>query len=171
MDAIMWGVIIYIFSTTKEYQQFNPSFTKSKIKATLITILLLFLILTIPIHLQNIPTMVGFLAITCGILVVLASHDQGYVVPLIGEPLALWFGSRSFALYLCHMPIIYLTHEIWWRYTVMFWLGRPDASDTLKYFVTAIFLTYICAELNYRYVEGPMRRRGRAAASRILNTC
>jgi peptidoglycan/LPS O-acetylase OafA/YrhL len=168
LDAMMWGVIIYLFSVTSTYRHFSPTVFKNPLKAAGITILLIFLTLTIPIHLQNLPTMVGMLAVVCAGLVTLASYNQGYIHPLIGDRIALWAGSRSYAIYLCHMPIFYLTHEIWFRYTHAAGLASPNGTYTLRYLFTAIPLVILAAELNYRFIENPMRKRGSIVAKRIL---
>jgi peptidoglycan/LPS O-acetylase OafA/YrhL len=75
----------------------------------------------------------------------------------------LWFGSRSYALYLTHIPAFFLTREIWFR------LAPPGTnfggSYSLRYVVTASLLLFAFAELNYRFVETPFRRRGARIAS------
>ncbi len=71
------------------------------------------------------------------------------------------------ALYLIHIPIFFLTRELWFR------IERPgtifDGTFTLRYALTAIAFMVAFAELNYRLVEVPLRRRGAAIALRIAS--
>jgi peptidoglycan/LPS O-acetylase OafA/YrhL len=77
----------------------------------------------------------------------------------------LWVGSRSYAIYLIHIPAFFATREIWFRVkppgTVF------DAAYTWRFALTALPLLLIAAELNYRCLEVPLRRRGARIAQRI----
>lgn len=74
-----------------------------------------------------------------------------------------WIGARSYALYLCHFPSIYLTIEIVTR------LGIYDASlgvGRLTTLIISIALMTVFAHLNYRYLETPLNAYGKVLASR-----
>jgi len=77
----------------------------------------------------------------------------------------LWFGSRSYALYLIHIPAFFVTREIWFR------IEPPGTvftgAFTLRFALTASVLLLTFTELNYRLVEVPLRRRGARIAERI----
>jgi peptidoglycan/LPS O-acetylase OafA/YrhL len=83
--------------------------------------------------------------------------------------IATYFGSRSYSIYLCHLPIIAVCHALW--------LGMfPHAQQIPTFFgvsAMAVPLTIIAAELLYRGVERPgialgsrlARRRAAVAAA------
>jgi peptidoglycan/LPS O-acetylase OafA/YrhL len=77
----------------------------------------------------------------------------------------LWVGSRSYALYLIHIPAFFLAREIWFRIeppgTVL------DRRFALRLALTGFGLLLVLTELNYRFVEVPLRRRGARIAQRI----
>jgi peptidoglycan/LPS O-acetylase OafA/YrhL len=105
-------------------------------------------------------------ALISAILVFFASYDRDYLFP--AGPLKqvmLWFGSRSYALYLIHIPAFFATRELWFRIepegTVF------DGTFTLRFALTAGLLLLVFTELNYRFVEVPLRRRGARIAQRI----
>ena len=107
---------------------------------------------------------VGMMATLSAILVWIASYDRNFLLapgPL--KSLLTWTGTRSYALYLWHIPAFFATREIWFRLapdgTVF------DASWTITFIATAGVLLPAIAELNYRLIEMPLRQRGAAAAS------
>lgn len=85
----------------------------------------------------------------CGVLtlVVIAAvtHQRARTGPLLGNPLLLWIGTRSYGLYLYHWPIYQAIRKV---------AGNPLS---LSQFVTAMVLTVILTEISYRYVETPIR--------------
>jgi peptidoglycan/LPS O-acetylase OafA/YrhL len=68
-----------------------------------------------------------------------------------------WIGSRSFALYLAHIPAFYITREIFYLAS-----GRQQPSDpTIILFIfLGISLPFLFAEGSYRMIETPMRNKG-----------
>jgi peptidoglycan/LPS O-acetylase OafA/YrhL len=77
----------------------------------------------------------------------------------------LWFGSRSYAIYLIHIPAFLSAREIWFR------LQPPGTIFTdrfgIRFTYTAAILLLVSVELSYRFVEVPLRRRGAQIAKRI----
>lgn len=102
----------------------------------------------------------------CGLIVLIASFDRDLVMPAgAGKRVMIWIGSRSYALYLIHIPAFFLTREIWFR------IEPPGTvfggNFTLRYVLTALILLASLAEANYRLVETPLRRHGAAIAERL----
>ena len=60
-----------------------------------------------------------------------------------------WLGQRSYGIYLYHLPLI----------LAMFTMGAPR----WLYGTAAPMLTVLLAAISYRWVEEPLRRRGRRA--------
>jgi peptidoglycan/LPS O-acetylase OafA/YrhL len=81
----------------------------------------------------------------------------------VESPAATYLGSRSYSVYLCHVPIIAICHS--------FWLGLfPTAMRVSTFFgVSAMVvpLTLIAAELLYRGVEQPRIALGSRLARRL----
>jgi peptidoglycan/LPS O-acetylase OafA/YrhL len=104
----------------------------------------------------------GFLVVVLATLAMISAvtHRGAFANRMLGTPILLWIGLRSYGLYLYHWPI--------------FQIFRGTAGNTLSLgqFVVAMAITVVVAELSYRYVETPIRagklsawvRRARASA-------
>ena len=108
----------------------------------------------------------GRVALSSIALVCLASYDQDYLMPRgPWKQVMLWFGSRSYALYLIHIPAFYFARELWFR------IEPPgtvfDRTFALRLALTGFGLLLVLTELNYRLVEVPLRRHGARIAQRI----
>lgn len=107
----------------------------------------------------------SLVALLAAFLVWLASFDAGMLRAHAAMKRALlWVGSRSYAIYLIHVPAFYATREFWFRHAAPGTLF--DAGWTLTFVVTAALLTGVLAELNYRWVEMPLRQQGVALSMR-----
>jgi peptidoglycan/LPS O-acetylase OafA/YrhL len=102
----------------------------------------------------------GLVAVFSAVLVHAASFDRGYIMP-VGwmRPVFLWFGSRSYSIYLAHLTAFSLTRELYFRF-------RPvslshTSIEEMHYILIGFGLTFVLAELTYRLVETPARRYGR----------
>ena len=109
---------------------------------------------------------IGLIALLGGVLVWVASYDRDYLAAgLLPRRLMLWLGSRSYGIYLIHIPAFAATREIWFR------LSPPgtvfDGSFWRCFAVTALVLLLSLSELNHRLVEQPLRRHGAAIAGRM----
>ena len=93
-------------------------------------------------------------------LVVLAAQDRNLLLaPGRLKQVLCWLGSRSYGMYVIHIPAFFLTREIWHRLT-------PEGTSfgqewALPFLVTALILLVCLSELNYRLVETPLRNKGR----------
>lgn len=115
--------------------------------------------------------MVGFLALASAALVFVASFNKGYIFcPKALRKLLLWIGSRSYAIYIIHMPVIYFIQESTVRYYVSIGQG-PSKSVLLCAIMTllAIMVTAVLVEMNFRMIEKPLRNSGRKLATKIEN--
>lgn len=103
------------------------------------------------------------IALVSGLLVWIASYGKAYLgVGKKSYRLWAYLGSRSYALYLAHVPIYYLARPLAGH------LGyAPNASHfaAAGYLVAALSTVFILAELNYRFVELPLRNYGRMVAN------
>ena len=79
---------------------------------------------------------------------------------LLKSPLALYFGSRSYSIYLCHYPVI----------SVVVWLLYQWSLPSNMLVLTAVSvpLIIVTAQLAYRWIEQPGIAAGRRLAERPL---
>ncbi len=91
----------------------------------------------------------GFLWTSIATLMMIAgvTHRRAVTGRLLGNPLLLWIGTRSYGLYLYHWPIYQIIRKV---------AGNPL---TWTQFAVAMVVTAIITELSYTYVEMPIRRR------------
>ena len=108
---------------------------------------------------------IGLLAMLCITLVWLGSYGRGYICAEGRcKDALMWVGSRSYAIYLVHIPAYYFVRECFWR------LGMADSSPPYLwtiYAATAMLLVGLMAEANFRWVEAPFRERGARLAHRL----
>ncbi len=167
-DALMLGVLLALWSRTPSYRLFEPTGLKGRASVGLAVLALLIFCLAVvgSPQLTIVSFQVGLVALISTALVFVASYDQDYLMPPGSiKRVMLWFGSRSYALYLIHIPAFFLAREIWFRVeppgTVF------NGTYTLRLALTGFGLLLVLTELNYRFVEVPLRRRGVRIAQRI----
>jgi len=165
-DGLMLGVLIALWSRTQTYRLVEPLFLRRSglVRASvLIGLLALLAALDVPGN-GIIWFNVGLIALVSAALVLIASFDGDYLMrDGVAKRLLLWCGSRSYALYLVHMPMMLAAREVWFR------LGLPPAERHFWWLVLPAFLAIgLVAELNYRLVELPLRRKGARIAEAML---
>lgn len=161
VDAILWGVLIHLFSRSPQHRQAEPTFLqRSPVAAAVLNAVLFYLLVAIPAQFALLPTTMGIVAMLAAVLVLLASFERGYVTPF--PPLTrlfTWLGARSYGVYIIHLFAYRVTFEGWSRLAAA--RGTPlNAADTAPMVLTAAALLLLLAELNYRFVEVPLRNRG-----------
>lgn len=171
LDSLMWGVLIYIFSRTSEYKLFQPTVMRSKGMSAFVTIGMFAGLIIIPGTLAKLPFNIGMVGILTAALVFCASFDKGYIFPFPSiRPIMTWIGARSYTIYLTHVPAFLATREIWYRICMARGLSAPDGTYTLRFSITALTLTLLLTEINYRLIESPLRRRGALVAKGFSNS-
>ncbi len=160
LDAIMWGVLIYIFSRSALYHHFEPVFLRSKLVGFSVAAVLFYLLVAIPGQLIKVPISVGMIAVVTALLVFIASFNKGYIVktPIVSSVMV-WLGARSYGVYLIHIFTYRFIFEAFSRYTNHFQIPL-DATFTKPLVASSVVLILILAELNYRLVEAPLRNFG-----------
>jgi peptidoglycan/LPS O-acetylase OafA/YrhL len=109
---------------------------------------------------------IGSIAVLSALLVWIASYNRDYLMPAgrIQRCLA-WIGSRSYGIYLIHIPAYLLLRELIFRLQSS---GLPSpAGHPILTVLIAFGLIALLSELNYRLVEMPMRNRGAALVKRL----
>lgn len=170
IDAILWGILIFFVGRTRYFNLLAPdALLKTKWVRLLAVLFLVYLLGAIPAQLIQMPIAVGLVAIVSAILVYLAGLGAGYIyVPAFLKAPVAWLGSRSYGIYVIHIPAYGLSTEIWKSYGESSGVGY-NGGLTAELLVTAFFIIAIASELNYRFVEQPIRARGSRLASDILS--
>jgi peptidoglycan/LPS O-acetylase OafA/YrhL len=169
-DALCLGVLIAIWSRHPTYRLFEPVGLEGRpILRVAILFFLLFLFASIgsqQLHLGLFQ--VGIVAILSAIMVLIASYNRDYLCAKgVFKRIMLWVGSRSYGIYLIHIPTYFMTREIWYRIEP---LGTVFTSVySLRFGLTAAALLLTLTELNYRIVEVPLRKRGARIAQRLAH--
>jgi peptidoglycan/LPS O-acetylase OafA/YrhL len=168
VDGLMWGILLYWFTKTQSYRDLAPNIvSKSPVKSLLLSLLLIYLLGAVPSQTGALPIALGLVAIISALLVWLASYNMNLVLNFgLLNPILHWAGSRSYGMYLIHVPAYRITREGWTRYCEQ--NNIPfDGNLTLEMLITAAILIVVLAELNFRLVETPLRDRGRRIANAI----
>lgn len=161
IDGFAWGILLYLLSRGQLYLRIEPHFLgRHKLLSLLCTSLLIYLLMAIPAQFYPLNYHMGLMAVVAAVLVWLASYGKGYILGYGDRAGVLsWLGSRSYAIYLIHMPVFKIVHELTVRYLLV--TGQPYTPVVVPFLILgAIFLIVALAELNYRYVEEPLRRIG-----------
>jgi len=169
LDAMIWGILIYYFSKSAHYHNFEPTFAFSSLIKKIITcLILIYLLGAISGQMIATPISIGLIAMTSATLVFLASFDKGYI-PRIGgiSPIIEWMGSRSYGIYVIHFPAYRLSTEFWHRYATANNL-EYTGQFTAELLLTAGILIVLMSEINYRVIEQPLRKRGATIANKKL---
>lgn len=169
LDAMMWGILLAMFTRTTLYKDIEPvALGSSMVKRLAVTLFILYMLGAIAAQLIATPIALGLIAMTALIIVWLASYQKGYVYsPTLLRGALQWLGSRSYALYVIHIFAFHLSTEIWTRVATKKGLALTQGY-TPELLVTAVILMIVLSELNYRYVEAPLRQKGADIARRKM---
>ena len=165
-DGMLLGVLLAIWSRHASYQLARPRFLQTlPLKGALPLLLILACLAMLGSDELRIAShRLSVITLLCILLVWIASYNDDLLMPQPLRRLFVWLGARSYAIYLIHIPAFFLTREIWARLNP----GSPAGPDAfLPYALSAGALILVCSELNYRWVEQPLRRKGAAMAARI----
>lgn len=166
-DALCLGVLLAIWSRGAEYRRNEPVMLATPLGRWLLppAFLLVFALTGGPMF--GLPRYtVGLLAVFGAAIVWVASYDRDYLFPPGRLKRALcWVGGRSYGIYLIHVPVYFATREFWSR----IWPAalQPGPHHMALLLATSLPLIAILAELNFRLVEDPLRRRGARIAERV----
>ncbi len=166
-DALLLGVLLAIWSSDATYRLCEPLVLKrSGLARWAVLIMLLAGIAALGSDdLHIVQFRYGMIALLSAVLVMIASYDQDYLWrDSQVKRVFIWIGSRSYGLYLMHVPLYYVTREIWYRID-----GRLPSSriDDLGILATAAALLLLLSEINFRVIEDPLRARGARIARRF----
>ena len=167
-DGMLLGVLLAIWSRQPSYQLARPEFLKLLPLRGALPLLLILVSLALlgSDELRIASHRMSLVALLSALLVWMASYNDDLFLPAPIRSLFVWIGARSYAIYLIHIPAFFLTREIWMRLHP----GAVAGPEQLHFHIAvAAMLILVCAELNYRWVELPLRRRGAAIAAGLAS--
>jgi peptidoglycan/LPS O-acetylase OafA/YrhL len=168
-DALSLGILLALWAGRPSWRRLAPAFLEPRaIRYLLPPVLLVLYSALTGAAWGPVQWRVGLAAAMGTAFVWIASYDRDLLFP----PGAIkrffcWMGGRSYGLYLIHPPAFFAAREIWFRVDPHY----QDASlaHALILGSTGFFLLVVLAELNFRLVETPLRRRGARIAEAIRN--
>ncbi|WP_311884516.1 MULTISPECIES: acyltransferase [unclassified Pseudomonas] len=166
-DALALGVLLAMWSAQPSYQRWQPTFLRrpwAGISALIAIGSLLSFMATDRFTFA--PYRIGSIAVLGALLVWIASYNRDYLMPAGAMQRVLaWIGSRSYGMYLIHIPAYQLVRELIFRLQSA---GLPSpAGHPIVTLLLAFSLIVLLSELNYRLIEMPMRNRGAALVKRL----
>jgi peptidoglycan/LPS O-acetylase OafA/YrhL len=166
-DALALGVLSAMWSARPGYVRWEPGFLRrpwAGISVLLIIALALSVLATDRFTLTDYR--IGAIAVLSAVLVWVASYNRDYLMPRgLLKSLMTWIGSRSYGIYLIHIPAYLLVREFIFRLQAA---GLPSpAGHPILTILIAGGLIALLSELNYRFIEMPMRNRGAALVQRL----
>jgi peptidoglycan/LPS O-acetylase OafA/YrhL len=166
-DALALGVLLAMWSARPDYARWEPTFLRrpwAGLSVLLLLVLALSFMATDRFTFANYR--IGAIAVLGALLVWVASYNRDYLMPPGRlKHLMVWIGSRSYGIYLIHIPAYLLVREAIFRLQAA---GLPSpAGHPVLTLLIAGGLIGLLSELNYRFIEMPMRNRGAALVHRL----
>jgi peptidoglycan/LPS O-acetylase OafA/YrhL len=166
-DALALGVLLAMWSSQPSYLRWEPTFLRrpwAGFSALIAVSLALNFMATDRFTFTSYR--IGVIALLCALLVWIASYNRDYLMPRgLFKNLMTWVGSRSYGIYLIHIPAYLLVREVIFRLQEAN-LPSPAGHPVLTLFI-AFGLIALLSELNYRFIEMPMRNRGASLVQRL----
>jgi len=167
-NALLLGVLLAIAAETPVFRALAPSGLRaSRLGRTLalwLPVLLMAALSSIGWKIAPFPA--GLIAVLSACLVWIAAHnDDLLMADGMTRRLLAWIGSRSYGIYLIHVPAFMILHEILFRNAQ--WLLTPGPFGTGVRILSGVALLLVLSELTHRFVERPLRLRGRLMADRL----
>jgi len=166
-DALALGVLLAMWSVQPSYRRWEPTFLGrpwAGLSALVGVSLVLGFMATDRFTFTHYR--IGVIALLCALLVWIASYNRDYLMPKGAlKNVMTWIGSRSYGIYLIHIPAYLLVREFTFRLQEAN-LPNP-AGHPLPTLLIAFGLIALLSELNYRFIEMPMRQRGASLVQRL----
>ena len=164
-DAICWGVLIALLGG----YGLDRKMTAIAMRFTVGTrVLVCSALVGLPLLggdlCANFAQKIGCIAFASALLVWFASRDAGCITEPLPAPIAriaVWLGASSYAIYLIHIPAYFIVREAAFR------AGIRVADFPWLSVLAAAMLILALAEVNYRWLESPLRRHGHRVAQKF----
>lgn len=166
-DALALGVLLAMWSVQPSYRRWEPTFLgRPWVGLSALVLISLVLGFMATDRFTFTQYRIGVIALLCALLVWIASYNRDYLMPKGAlKNVMTWIGSRSYGIYLIHIPAYLLVREFTFRLQEAN-LPNP-AGHPLPTVLIAFGLIALLSELNYRFIEMPMRQRGASLVQRL----
>lgn len=163
-DALAAGVLIALTANNQIFSKIEPKLLANRFLGFAFTAAAIAATGALAAHASKITLHTTGIMVVSAVLVWVASYGRSYL-GFSGLParVATYVGSRSYALYLIHVPVYFVAKPI--SEFVGISPQESMATSALYLFFT-MALVLVLAEANYRFIELPLRDRGRAIADR-----
>lgn len=156
-DAIALGVMIAIFSNGRDMSAIFPKAFAYKLISFSVLMVLVFALALLSSPKPFVSFSIGLTAVVSGLLVFIASYNKGlFSNDVFFRSVCDYIGSRSYSIYLTHVVGLSLT-----RIILGFDLNVISTFETILNCLFFAAITFVMAELSYRFIEMPLRKRGR----------
>ncbi|HGA2317527.1 TPA: acyltransferase family protein [Pseudomonas putida] len=160
-DAIALGVILAAWQERDTYNRIKPDFLKNSGLCALLLLLFTAALAAITIPTPPIPFAMGATAVGAFIMVWAASYNEDYFTRW--EPIKAfcnYVGSRSYAIYLTHFIVLFSVRHFMINPIEGGIKANYDLLSVMSYLITFLSATILLSELNYRFIETPLRIKG-----------
>lgn len=162
IDSISYGVVLAILYSREGYAGLKDLINSKLRQPVLLMAFCIALLILTPKMLWDSSFMVGIIALISFFIIYMASFNSGEInaPELIRKPM-IYIGSRSYGLYVIHMPAIFITQEIFARHFAYQGISpHGGMAIDLSITLTSIIITWLLVEFNYRFIEVPTRKMG-----------
>lgn len=156
MDFFAAGYLIYLATKQNWFDILQPTFLKQRKKFLFYTnFFLIFLLAAIPEAIANsLVVIYPVILVLSSILVYLAAFDKKFILPFLHQSKVYrWICSRSFSLYLIHLPCLHFSNHLFkiiWRIPF-----DIDVPKKLFNFLCFLFVLILLTEINWKLIELP----------------
>jgi peptidoglycan/LPS O-acetylase OafA/YrhL len=150
-DALALGVLLSMFSQTITYHKIEPVMLRHFWLRPIFSVALIAALAWAAS--QPFARSLSVVTVISAVMVWVASYNKSYFMGESPVKAALVFvGSRSYSLYLVHMPMFMLTREMFVQFS-------PDSNVLIRCAVALVF-TAVLSDMNFRFVESRFRYLG-----------
>lgn len=158
-DAIAWGVLLALLAQTPRWGAWSRAVAGSRgvAGAAVLGGIVALALLGSPLA-EGMPLRINLIALVAALVTAVAAANTDALRAFCPGRLraaGLWLGTRSYAVYLCHVPVMYLLREAAAR------AGLPLVESAALALLLYALALAILAEATYRLVEQPFRGLGR----------
>lgn len=174
IDALSWGVLLALLSTGRRYGAPGRLFARGGALSMAVFLALLGLLAYCAKQFVGFggagtPFGVGLVAIIGALLVWLASQGRDLLaVGTVWRAVALYVGTRSYALYVSHLLLFTMIAHALDRFGVDDLAAGMTGFANIGLLLVGLGATVLVSEGTYRWIEVPARSRGRRVAERLL---
>ena len=165
-EAILYGVLIYALEREGLLNRLFNFFRSKKWINIILIIASFFFLIHGPILAKGIKYPVTVVDFAAFVIVLIAVSQVGlfHFDNNFAHKVAMWFGSRSYSMYLCHIPIFYTIVEIEKSYDI----GIAATSIFDLRILLALAIVMLLSEFSFKLIETPPRAYGRKLAHQYL---